>query len=77
VGITDKNKDSMDKREKIQKILIEFSEGDIWINKATNDILALFNFVGQSEQLCGNLDKNYNCKNMCLTHCIDGNKFWK
>ena len=77
MGITDKNKDSMDKREKIQKILIEFSEGDIWINKATNDILALFNFVGQSEQLCGNLDKNYNCKNMCLTHCIDGNKFWK
>ena len=67
----------MDKREEIQKILIEFSEGDIWINKATNDILALFNFVGQSEQLCGNLDKNYNCKNMCLTHCIDGNKFWK
>lgn len=33
--------------------------------------------VGQSEQLCGNLDKNFNCKNMCLTHCIDGNKFWK
>jgi len=32
---------------------------------------------GQSEHLCSNLDKNYNCKNMCLTHCIDGNKFWK
>ena len=32
-------------REEIQKILIEFSEGDIWINKATNDILALFNVI--------------------------------
>ena len=32
---------------------------------------------GRSEQLCGNLDENYNCKNMCLTHCIDGNKFYK
>lgn len=31
----------------------------------------------QSERLCSNLDKNYNCKNMCLTRCIDGNKFWK
>jgi hypothetical protein len=33
--------------------------------------------VGRSEQLCGNLDQNLNCKNMCLTHCVDGNKFWK
>ena len=32
---------------------------------------------GRSEQLCGNLDENYNCKNMCLTHCVDGNKFYK
>ena len=32
---------------------------------------------GRSEQLCGNLDENYNCKNMCLTRCIDGNKFYK
>jgi hypothetical protein len=31
----------------------------------------------RSEQLCGNLDQNLNCKNMCLTHCVDGNKFWK
>ena len=27
--------------------------------------------------LCDNLDANNNCKNMCLTRCIDGNKFWK
>lgn len=33
--------------------------------------------VKQSEQLCGNLDKNLECRKMCLTHCIDGNKFWK
>jgi len=39
--------------------------------------LELHNVVGRSEQLCENLDKNLNCKNMCLTHCIDGNKFWK
>lgn len=32
---------------------------------------------GRSEQLCGNLDENYNCKNMCLTRCVDGNKFYK
>lgn len=35
----------MDKRDEIQKILIAFSEGEIWINKATNDILALLNVV--------------------------------
>jgi hypothetical protein len=46
----------MDKREEIQRILIEFSEGEIWINKATNDILALFNVVGRSEQLKAFLD---------------------
>ena len=33
--------------------------------------------TGVNVQLCGNLDKNYNCKNMCLTHCVDGNKFYK
>ena len=32
---------------------------------------------GRSEQLCGNLDENYNCKNMCLTRCVDGKKFYK
>jgi hypothetical protein len=33
--------------------------------------------VGRSEQLCGNLNKNLNCKKMCLTHCIDGYKLCK
>ncbi len=32
---------------------------------------------GRSGQLCSNLNENYNCKNMCLTHCVDGNKFYK
>jgi len=32
---------------------------------------------GRSEQLCDNLDENYNCKNMCLTRCVDGNEFYK
>ena len=32
---------------------------------------------GRSEQLCGNLDENYNCKNMCLTRCVNGKKFYK
>jgi hypothetical protein len=44
-----------------------------WLEKQ----LTISGGVGRSEQLCGNLDKNLNCKNMCLTHCIDGNKFWK
>lgn len=39
--------------------------------------LHLHYVVGRSEQLCGNLDNNLKCRNMCLTHCIDGNKFWK
>jgi hypothetical protein len=30
------------KIDAIQRILIEFSEGEIWINKATSDILDLF-----------------------------------
>ena len=32
---------------------------------------------GRSEQLCCNLDENYNCKNMCLTRCVNGKKFYK
>ena len=28
-------------------------------------------------ELCDNLDENYNCKNMCLTRCVNGNKFYK
>lgn len=27
--------------------------------------------------LCPNLDKNFKCSKMCLTKCVDGNKFWK
>ena len=42
----------MDIRDEIQKVLIEFSEGEVYINKATDDILSLSNVVGQSEQLC-------------------------
>jgi len=66
-----KNKDSMDIRDKIQKVLIEFSEGEVYINKATDDILALFNVVGQSEQLPPRCvmdmpaSKYCNCSNEC------------
>lgn len=42
----------MYKRDEIQKILIDFSEGEICINKATNDILALFNVVDSEAELC-------------------------
>lgn len=48
----------------------------ILINELTEQ-LRQYNVVGRSEQLCGNLDENYNCKNMCLTRCVDGNKFYK
>ena len=51
-----------------------FYEGAKWMR---NQVLRTHDVLGRSEQLCGNLDKNFNCKNMCLTHCIDGNKFWK
>lgn len=33
--------------------------------------------TGVNVQLCDNLDENYNCKNMCLTRCVNGNKFYK
>ena len=56
---------------------ISYSKAVDLINDDANKQLALCNVIGRSEQLCENLDKNLNCKNMCLTHCIDGNKFWK
>lgn len=31
----------------------------------------------QPEPLCPHLDKNLKCKNMCLTRCVEGNRFWK
>ena len=46
-------------------------------NETQNPKLGISDVSGQSEQLCGNLDENYNCKNMCLTRCVDGNKFYK
>ena len=39
------------------------------------DILALFNVVVPNGALCDNLDANKNCKNMCLTRCVDGHEF--
>ena len=59
------------------EILVSLSANEISLAEAHDQILRLFNDAGQSEQLCGNLDKDFNCKNMCLTHCIDGNQFWK
>ena len=39
--------------------------------------LLLTDVVVPKGTLCANLDSNNNCKNMCLTRCVDGNKFWK
>ena len=73
--------------EKQIREIIEFYCGGTYENRntATKEILQICQNLqlqqtgvsGRSEQLCGNLDENYNCKNMCLTHCIDGNKFYK
>ena len=67
--------------EKYAKENIDDSITDISFDNIADEILALqlqqTGVSGRSEQLCGNLDENYNCKNMCLTHCIDGNKFYK
>ena len=48
-----------------------------FIDEYVTEQLRLHDVVGRSEQLCGNLDENHNCKNMCLTRCVDGNKFYK
>jgi len=66
---------AMNIENKLSKHLQSKLEAFEEVEKLVN--LTIPNVVGRSEQLCGNLDKNYNCKNMCLTHCIDGNKFWK
>lgn len=72
-------------KEQIKKIIesyceginhLEFSIADL--DKMADEILSLqLQQTGVNVQLCGNLDKNYNCKNMCLTRCINGNKFYK
>ena len=58
---------------------LEFNIADL--DKMADEILALqlqqTGVSGRSEQLCGNLDENYNCKNMCLTRCVNGKKFYK
>lgn len=58
---------------------LEFNIADL--DKMADEILALqlqqTGVVGRSEQLCGNLDENYECKNMCLTRCVNGYKFYK
>ena len=33
--------------------------------------------IHEKKILCDNLDENYKCKNMCLTRCVNGNKFYK
>jgi hypothetical protein len=67
----------MDIENKTLEILDLVREKVLSPDEALPHILRLFSVVGRSAQLCGNLDQNLNCKNMCLTHCVDGNKFWK
>ena len=75
-------------KEQIKIIIENYCQGIEWLefniadlDKMADEILALqlhqTGVSGQSEQLCGNLDENYNCKNMCLTRCVDGNEFYK
>ncbi len=33
--------------------------------------------VVSEAKLCEHLDKNNKCRMMCLTRCVEGNKFWK
>ena len=47
-----------------------------WLESKAKQLL-LHGVVVPKGTLCDNLDANNNCKNMCLTRCIDGNKFWK
>lgn len=72
---TDKHNSDMD--NELFGELHEQEEYELYGKRHERESLGLSNDVEQSEQLCRNLDKNLNCKNMCLTHCIDGNKFWK
>ena len=54
----------------------EYYLSDI-LGKHLTEQLSLFAVSVRSGQLCENLDENYNCKNMCLTRCLEGNKFYK
>ena len=54
----------------------QISDNDLELLAEIHQALQLLQ-TGVNVQLCGNLDENYNCKNMCLTHCINGDKFYK
>lgn len=47
---------------------------NIMFNEIHNQALHDANKI---DKLCNNLDKNFFCKNMCLTRCVEGKKFWK
>ena len=72
-------------KEQIKNIIESYCEGINYLefniadlDKMADEILALqLQQTDVNVQLCGNLDENYNCKNMCLTHCINGDKFYK
>ena len=48
---------------------------DNWL--AENKQLLIHSVVVSEAELCEHLDKNNKCRMMCLTRCVEGNKFWK
>lgn len=71
------NKTRNNIRKEIWIILKDLENEKVTTNEAYHLLCDLFAVSVRSEQLCENLDENYNCKNMCLTRCVDGNKFYK
>ena len=65
-------------RSKIsKKILSEtLQETKDKVNDYANKLI-LSSVVVSETELCEHLDKNNKCRMMCLTRCVEGNKFWK
>lgn len=69
------NKETFEKALKANKI-IRYQQHFEYVVKSYLEIENQALHLQQTE-LCDNLDENYNCKNMCLTRCVNGNKFYK
>jgi hypothetical protein len=65
------------KEEKVLQIVRSSKVGNISCEEAAIQICLLLNDLSKSEKLCENLDNNFNCRYMCLSHCVEGKKFWK
>lgn len=69
------NKETFEKALKANKI-IRYQQHFEYVVKSYLEIENQALHLQQTE-LCDNLDKNYKCKNMCLTRCVEGRKFYK